>query len=320
MQKQVYFTATLVQGGDDAFKRMLEESGFVLHDYSKTALHMDKETYIQTFQDADAIIAGVEPLDEEVLSRLPNLKIISRRGVGYDTVDLNAAKAHNICVTRTAGVLEYALAELVISYMLTFARKIPVMDQNMRNHRWEKPLGMELRGATLGIFGMGGIGRELARLANVFGMNILYHNRRRNERAEQELGVQYVSFEELLKQSDFLSINAPLTEQTRGVFDFAALSQMKKTAYLINTARGPLVDTPSLVKALEQGVIAGAATDVYDSEPCTDTPLSNLPNTLLTPHCGPFTAGTFKAMNDAAAKNIIDFFAGHVEEKNLVSK
>ncbi|MCB1743147.1 MAG: D-glycerate dehydrogenase [Gammaproteobacteria bacterium] len=267
--------------------------------------------------DIDAILSFAHtPIGEPELTRLPRVKVVSNYGVGVDHIDVAAAARHAVPVGNTPGAVDGATADQAMALMLAVARNTVRGDAFARGpdfHAFDPAfmLGTDVFGATLGIVGMGRIGIEVARRARGFGMQILYYNRRRDETAEQELGARYKDLDALLAESDFVSLNMPLTEQTTGMIDAAALARMKPTAFLINTARGGVVDTDALYAALRDGRIAGAGLDVTEPEPLPrNHPLLGLQNLVITPHLGTSTLGTRKRMGQMALDNLLAGLAG----------
>ena len=254
---------------------------------------------------------GHELVTGPMMDTAPTLKVISVMGVGYDHVDVAAATERGIAVGHTPGTLDETVADFTFALLLAAARNVLKGDKYTRSGAWKvyDPnilWGAEIHGATLGIVGMGRIGRAVARRAKGFDMKVLYHNRHRAEQWEQELGVQYAAFETLLSQADFVIILTPLSEKTEGLIGKKELSLMKNTAILINTARGPIVDSQALVEALQNGVIAGAGLDVFDPEPPpADDPLLALDNVVLTPHLGSATVKTRTRMGVMSAENLL---------------
>jgi glyoxylate reductase len=246
-----------------------------------------------------------DPVDADVIAAAPALRAISNYAVGVDNVDLAAATARRIPVGNTPGVLTESTADLALALMLGIARRIAEGDAYVRRGEWRTwgpslLLGRDLHGATVGIVGFGRIGQAVARRCEGFGCALLHTSRR----GGVELG-------ELLERSDFVTLHAPLTDDTRGLIDAAALRRMKPTAYLINTARGPLVDTDALVAALHAGEIAGAALDVTDPEPLPhDHPLLDAPGLLVVPHIASATHATRERMADMAVDNLLAGLAG----------
>jgi glyoxylate reductase len=250
-------------------------------------------------------------VDAALMDACPHLRVIGNLAVGYDNISIPAATERGIVVGNTPDVLTETTADLAFALLLAAARRLPEAAAYVQADRWQTwdpllLLGHEVHGATLGLLGMGEIGAAVARRARGFGMRVIYAAPHPKPNLERELGVTHVDFATLLRESDFVSLHAPLNDSTRGLFDRAAFQAMRPTAYLINTARGPLVQTEALIEALSQRWIAGAALDVTDPEPLrADHPLLRLPNCLIVPHIGSATAQTRAAMSTLAARNIL---------------
>jgi glyoxylate reductase len=243
-----------------------------------------------------------DTVDQALLDAAPDLRAISNYAVGTDNVDLDAATRRGIPVGNTPDVLTDATADLAFALLLALARRLPEGERDVRDGQWvtfepDRNLGAEVSGATLGIVGYGRIGKAVARRAEGFGMEILH--------------TKDVALEELLERSDFVSLHCPLTPETRHLIDDAALARMKPTALLVNTARGPIVDTAALERALHERAIAGAALDVTDPEPLPpDHPLLEAPNLLVVPHIGSATVRTRHKMTELAVDNLLAALAG----------
>lgn len=239
------------------------------------------------------------------------LKIFSQMAVGYDNIDVKAAQARGILIGNTPGVLTDATADIAFALLLAAARRIVEGVQYIRDGKWQtwEPLallGADLSSATLGIIGLGRIGEAVARRARGFDMRIIAYSPRKEADEVAKLGIELVSLNELLQQSDFVSIHVPLNSQTRGMIDANALSKMKPTAILINTARGPIVDQQALYEAAKKHTIGGAALDVTSPEPLpADDPLLDLPNVIVVPHIGSASQRTRDKMATMAAENLI---------------
>jgi len=259
-----------------------------------------------------------DTIDARLMDAAPNLKIIANYGVGYNNVDVAAAAQRGILVTNTPGILTNATADLAMALILAVGRRIVEGDRMVREgkFRFWAPfhfLGCEISGKTLGIIGLGRIGRAVARRAAGFGMNILYHNRRRlPPEREAALRIEHTDLESLLSESDFVSLHVPLTEETHHLIGTRELSFMQPSAFLINTARGPVVDEVALVDALRRGTIAGAGLDVYENEPELAPGLGELGNVVLLPHVGSATAETRYKMAAMAAENLVAGLAGRI--------
>ncbi|HEY1211330.1 MAG TPA: D-glycerate dehydrogenase [Nitrososphaera sp.] len=245
-----------------------------------------------------------------------NLKVISSCSTGFDHIDMKEATARGVYVTYTADILAEATADLAFSLILACARNIVIADQYVRNKMWKVAwapdlmLGYDVHGSTLGIIGLGRIGSALARRARGFNMKILYHNRNRNQQLESELSVTYSDLDELLAQSDFVSIHTTLNSASNQLINRSKLQFMKKTAFLINTARGQIIKEADLVLALKSNKIAGAGLDVFENEPLSrSSPLLKMKNVVTLPHIGSATYQTRYKMAEIAAKNLLDILA-----------
>jgi glyoxylate reductase len=269
------------------------------------------------FGAAEGIITYGHPrVDGALMDRMSGLKVISNFGVGVDHIDLAAAQARGIPVGNTPHILDGATADMTFALLLAAARNLVVGERYARSPEFthydpKLLIGSEVHGATLGIVGMGNIGRQVARRARGFDMRVLYHNRSRNPQAEAELGASYATLPELLQQSDYVTLNLPLTAETRELIGRAELRQMRPTAWLINVARGGVLDHDALVEALQQGWIAGAALDVTEPEPLPrDHPLLRMDNTIVAPHLGSATRQTRQAMARLTVDNLLAGLAG----------
>ncbi len=256
---------------------------------------------------------GHPTIDAAVMDRVAGLKVISNYGVGVDHIRLADAKARGIPVGNTPGVLESTTADLGFALLLASARRIVDGDRYAKSPEFTRydpgyMLGREVHGMTLGIVGMGQIGQRVARRAIGFEMTVLYHNRRRREDVERELApsLAYAGFDDLLERSDYLMLCTPLTDETRGLIGERTLGLMKPSATLINIARGAVVDTDALARALSAGRIAAAALDVTDPEPLPrDHPLLTMPQVLITPHLGSATVETRRRMAEVSVENLM---------------
>lgn len=289
---------------------------FLVKVYPKDQAIPRKEL-LKEVQHCDALLCLLtEKIDQEVLSANPKLKIVSNYAVGYDNIDVKAATAKGIPVCNTPGVLEDAVAEHTFALMMALSKRILEADHFLRSGKYKlwKPmllLGTELKGKTIGIVGLGRIGAGVAERAKKgMGVNVLYHDIKRNKQFEKEVRAKFVSLSELLKKSDFVSLHVPLLPSTRHLIGKEELALMKKSAYLINTSRGPVIDEKALAMALKKKHIAGAGLDVYENEPKVNPLLTKLRNTVLTPHTASATVEARTAMSELAAQNIIDVLKG----------
>ena len=256
------------------------------------------------------ITYGHPRVDGPLMDRAPQLKLISNHGVGVDHIDCPAAKSRGILVGNTPGCLDAATADMTMALLLAAARNVVAGDKFARSAGFTHydpsfMIGYEVSGSTLGIVGLGRIGKQVAKRARAFDMPILYHNRRRDEAAERELGVTYASLDDLLKQSDFIALNCPLTPETTNLIGRRELSLMKPTGILINVARGAVVDHDALLSALKSRRIAGAALDVTSPEPLPrDHPLLELDNLVIAPHLGSAANRTRRRMEEMTVQNL----------------
>lgn len=273
---------------------------------------MDRAELMRIVRDKDGLLCTIsDKIDEELLQLAASVKMIANYGVGYDNVDLQAATNRKIPVSNTPGVLTDATADLTFALILGVARRLVEGDERTRSgeFRFWAPLlflGRDVSGKTLGIVGMGQIGKAVVRRAKGFGMRVMYHSRKRLDPQEEgRLGVEHVSLDDLLRRSDFVSLHVPLTEQTRHLISTRELTLMKPTAYLINTSRGPVVDESPLFEALKEKRIQGAGLDVYEHEPALTPGLTDLTNVILLPHVGSATLETRTKMGTLAATNLL---------------
>lgn len=249
-------------------------------------------------------------IDKEVMASCPSLKAIANYAVGYNNIDLASATARKIIVTNTPGILTETTADLTWALILAVGRRIIEADRLVRSGRWKgwaptQLLGTDIHGKTLGIIGMGRIGKAVARRAKGFSVQVLYHNRNRLERfVEEELDAHYGSLEDLLPSVDYLSLHVPLNSHTYHLIGRRELLRMKPTSYLINTARGPLVDEKPLIEALQQKRIAGAGLDVFEREPRISAKLLRLKNVVVLPHIGSASTETRTRMGFIVAENL----------------
>jgi glyoxylate reductase len=286
-------------------------------DYQDTYDVMDAERLQRRLQHAHGVVCQLtDPLTAAVIAAAPHLKVISQIAVGHDNIDVAAATARRIVVTNTPGVLTEATADLTFALLLAVARRLPSAEQFLRAGKWQRwdvdlLCGADVHGRTLGLVGFGRIGQAVARRARGFGMRILFASRSdANAAVAQELGAMQVPLDALLKQSDFVSLHVPLRDETRHLIGVEQLCQMKRSAFLINTARGPVVDEAALVAALEEGLIAGAGLDVFEHEPKVHPGLLALPNVVLLPHVGSAVTSVRSLMCALAAKDCAAVLTG----------
>ncbi len=306
-KKRVFLTRTL---HDFALKELRKKYQIEIHSgkipISKTKLR----TKIEKVE--GLICFPYDKIDSDLIDIAKNLKVISTYSVGFDHIDTQYAKKKKIRVGYTPEVLTDATADLAVSLMLDVLRRVSEGDRIVRNGKWRQIygayeyVGTDLQGKTLGIFGLGRIGSTLAKRAKSFDMKIIYHNRKPvSKNKEKLLGVKYATLDKLITQSDVISIHVPHTKETNQLFDMKIFKKMKKSAFLINTARGKIVNEKDLIIALNKKIIAGAALDVYQSEPISKKhPLTKMQNVVLAPHIGSSTKETRAKMAEITVKNL----------------
>lgn len=305
--------------------KMLREEGLDVTVWLED-LPMSREELIeQTLKHDILFSSSIYKLDADFLDRNKHLKLISQFAAGYNNIDLDKAAALDIAIANTPNAMSHATADIAFGLMLAVARKMFYMHKTIlagdwRHFRPQANLGIELNGKTVGIFGMGRIGTEFAkRCRGAYDMNVIYHNRNRNEAAENLLNASYVTFEELLEKSDVLSIHSGLSDQTKELFDQRAFDRMKPSALFINAARGGIHNESDLIAALQNKVIWGAGLDVTNPEPMqADNPLLQMANVAVLPHIGSATVEARNEMSRLAALNIIQFVRGEPID-NLVT-
>jgi D-3-phosphoglycerate dehydrogenase len=271
---------------------------------------LTEDELIARIGEADALISGTEPVTARVLDAAPHLKVISKHGVGYENIDLDAAKAKKIPVAIAGGAIADSVADMAMALLLALARQVPQGHASIKEGEWKRFVGPELRGKTLGIVGLGQIGKGVCRRAKGFGVRLLAYDPFPDLAFAGSWGVDYLPLDEVLETSDFISLHVPVTPETRGLINADRLSRMKPTALLINTARGELIDETALYDALKNGTIAGAATDVFISEPPGDHPLLALPNFIATPHSAGQTPEGLRRMGEITAENALRVLRG----------
>jgi len=280
---------------------------------------MPKKDLLTKIRDKDGLICfPYDTIDSEVIDAAKNLKAISTYSVGYDQIDIKHAAKKGIVVSYTPEVLTRATADLTIALILDLLRRVTEGDRIIRHNKWKTIfgpddfLGTDFYGKTLGIFGMGRIGRVVAKRAKGFEMNILYHNRHKlTKNEEKDLRIRYVTLKRLFEESDIITVHTPYTEETHEIVNLQLLKRMKPTALLINTARGKIIKEKDLIFALKKKIIAGAALDVFQKEPIDRKhPLVRMENVVLTPHIGSSTKETRRKMAEIAIENLILSLSG----------
>ena len=280
----------------------------------RIAKSADKADILDVARDADGVLVTYAKLPGELLRELQRCKVIGRFGLGVDNIDIKAAAALNITVTYVPDYCLREVSDHAMALVLALARKVPFSNSLTQQGRWEMPAVVPIRrldGQILGLIGLGNIPRLVVPKAKAFGFKVVAHDPFVSAAKAEELGVALVSFERLLEISDFISVHAPLTPQTRGLFNTARFKRMKPTAVFVNTARGPIVNEADLIEALKTGTIFAAGLDVTDPEPPPpDSPLLRLPNLVVAPHIASATVGTRNAMAEICAYNLIAGLTG----------
>ena len=277
-----------------------------------------------SLDEAEILVSTFDyPVPRKMIESMPHLRLIANFGAGFNNIDLEACRERGIRVTNTPQPVIEPTAELAFALMIDIARRVSEFDRLVRDGKAQfgvmRNLSHSLYGKTLGIIGMGRIGQALARRAQAAGMHIIYHNRHRlPDEIEQKYEASYVDFQHVLQDSDYLSLNLPYTPEVRHLIGKPEFGMMKRTAYLINTARGAHVDEGALIEALKSGIIAGAALDVYEHEPAISTDLLTLPNVVLSPHTGTGTWEGRIAMCENVCDNILAFIEGQTNKMNIV--
>jgi glyoxylate reductase len=281
---------------------------------------------LQKAEKADALVTLLsDRIDREVFAAAPRLRIIAQMAVGFDNIDLAEATKRGVYVTNTPEVLTETTADFAWTLLMAVARRVAEADRYVRGGQWKVAwhpdmlTGRDIYGATLGIVGAGRIGQAMAERAKGFKMKILFYNPSPRPEMEKTLGARRVELDELLREADFVTVHVPLTEQTRHLINAEKLALMKKTAYLVNNSRGPVVEEKALYKALKAGRIAGAALDVFEQEPTpADNPLLTLENVVVAPHISSASIETRAKMAEIVAENLLAFFRGE-KPPNLVN-
>lgn len=271
------------------------------------------DTLVERIGDAPYCINIRSSVDftSDIFDRLPNLKLLSLWGTGTDHVDLQAAKAHGVTVTNTPGVSAIAMAEHTLALMLAVARDIPRISEKTKRGGWPRGFVQQMHGKTIGVIGLGAIGQQVARIARGIGMKVIAWTRHANILLAQELDVEFVQLDDLLRRADVVSVHIRQTPETVNFIGERELGMMKPSAIFVNTARGPIVDEAALVAALEQGKIAGAGLDVYCEEPLPEgSAIAQAPKTVLTPHSGGVSKEALEAGLQMAVDNVFDYVSG----------
>jgi phosphoglycerate dehydrogenase-like enzyme len=316
---KVLISAMTLSGVEAEYADVLRSAGFELV-YPPRPVQLVESEMVEMLDGVYATLAGSEPYTRKVLNACPNLKVIARMGVGYDAVDLAAANDHGIAVTFTPGTNHDAVAELAFALILGLSKDLVSQHLGTRALRWPRRTNLPLRARTLGIAGLGRIGKSVALLGEAFKMKLMAYEPFPDQEFVKQHKITLVPLERLLAESDYLSIHSPLTPESRHLINKNTLALMKPTAFLINTARGGLVCEADLIEALQQKKIAGAGLDVFEREPPHDSPLFHMDNVLVTPHAAGVDFQSRDDMATSAATSIARLYKGEWPAEQIVNK
>ncbi len=310
MARKVLVTATNYSTYCAAAKALLEENGIevIENPYGRP---MTREELLAVIGDIDGVVVGVDTWNEEIFAQAPKLRAMARFGVGVDNIDLAAAKAHGIQVTNAKGMNSNPVAELTVGLILSTLRNVPAFNASIREGKWDRFMGRDLAGMTVGLLGFGDIAQRVAKKLSGFDVSICAYDLYPNLEKAKELNVEMVSMEEVLHRADVVCMHLPSLPSTHHIMDAGTFGMMKDGSYFINTARGALVDETALAQALRSGKLKAAAVDVFEQEPVRgDNPLFALPNLFATPHTAAETYDTYHNVGLATARQLLDVFAG----------
>jgi len=307
MKWKVLVTAPYMQPVIDRFRPLFEQQGIELF-VPPVEERFEEDQLLQWVGDVDGVICGDDRFTERVLQAAPRLKVLSKWGTGIDSIDQEACRARGIAVRNTPNAFSEPVADTVLGYLLCFARRLPWMDRAMRRGMWEKIPSVALREQTLGVIGVGNVGKAVVRRAIAFGMRVLG-----NDLIEMpaeflgETGIEMVDKDRLLQEADFVSLNCTLNPTSHHLMNETRFARMKSSAAIVNTARGPLIDEPALIHALQTGRIAGAALDVFEQEPLPgDSPLLEMENVLMGPHNSNSSPEAWERVHHNTIKNLLE--------------
>lgn len=320
---RVLITTEALRHAEGQHADLLLQAGFEIAYPTNPQLTRGLSTEAETIhelQDADAVIAGGEMLTARVLEALPRLRVIARTGVGYDRIDISAATRQRVAVTITPTANHAAVAEHALALLFAISKNVVATDRQTRMGQWPRELIEPIRGKTIGIFGLGRIGRSMAIRSAALGMTVIAHDPFPDESFAREHQIELVDFETLIARSDVLTVHCPLLESTHRVINRDVFARMKPTAFLINTARGPIVNEQDLVDALRGGEIKGAGLDVFEQEPPDpDNPLFSLHNVVMTPHTAGLDALASRDMAIEAADCVVKLYEGEWPDDAVVN-
>lgn len=296
---------------------MFEKKGYEIIK-NETSKPLNNREMSEKIKDVDGIIIGIDDLNAQIIKQARNLKIISKYGVGVDNINIKAATAQGIVVTNTPTANIDAVADLAFALMLALARRIPEADRETKAGNWKKFIGTSVWRKKLGVIGLGKIGKQVVKRARGFEMEILCYDIIQDEEFARQFSIRYVDLETLLKESDYITIHAPLNTATRDMIGYKELEMINENAFLINTSRGGIIDEKALYNTLKNNKIKGAALDSYKEEPPENSPLAELENIIMTSHNGAYTKEAINNMGIQSAQNLIDVLEGR-EPENIVN-
>lgn len=315
---KVLVTATNYSKYCQAGKKILENAGCEIIENPHGRPYTFDELK-EIVEDIDGVVVGVDDWNEDVFKLAPKLKGMARFGVGVDNIDLNAANEHGIIVCNSPGINSSAVAEQAVALLLSLIRNIPEMNSAVRKGEWPRPMFHELKSRTIGFLGFGAIARNVAQRLAGFGPEMIAYDKYPNQEAADKLGVRLVSQEEVLKESDIISIHLPATDETKHLINKETIQQMKDGVYIVNTARGSIVNEADMAEALESGKVAGFGTDVFEHEPIDlSGPLFKYDNYIATPHVSAETFENCETTSVVTARALLAVFEGREPENRLV--
>lgn len=307
---KILVTPTSLRAGSDtrALRRLRSFAGELV--FNPHGRPLSEEELVPLLSSCDGCVAGLDYFTRRAIESAPALKVISRYGTGVDRVDLPAARERGVAVCNTPGVNAQAVADLTFALLLGAARRLPVLDRKTRAGQWPRSSGIELYGKTLGVLGLGAVGKAVAKRALGFSMTVLAYDPFLDEAYAGANGVVPAGFDRVIREADFLSLHLPLTEETRHIVSAEVMKAMKKGAVIVNTARGGLIDEEAAADLLAGGHLGGLGLDVYETEPPPLSPLFGFDNVALSPHTASHTAEAAEAMADMSVQNLIDVLSG----------
>lgn len=305
MYKVLVTPTSFLKPQNSLAKAMLEEFADEII-YCESGKPLEGNGILSMLDGVDGYLAGLDYITADVIERMPpSVKVISRYGAGYDRVDLDACRKRGIMVANTPAANATAVCELAFGLMLSIARSIPALHAAVEQGQWPRANGMELAGKTLGIVGLGAIGKKLAERAMAFGMKVVAYDPYVDQAYAKAKGIATVALDDLLQCSDVVSLHVPCNDQTRHMIDEASIRRMRDGAIIINTSRGGLIDERAAAQAVSQGKLRGMGMDTFETEPLCDSPLLGIPNVILTPHTGAHTQEAISNMGMMAVNNLI---------------